>query len=1557
MFINEIDKYIELQFTLVKSYLDKHKYPKKVKDTGSFIDYYQKIINQVDYSKILKNIKDDKNVVKIRNIIEKYILFYLLLNLCINEDNLYDEDEKLFVEKLFTISNSLPIIDSVAIGDLVEIYQSYYICLTLLKFLKEKKELTINETTKEIIELFNSIGIDTIQKYFDLKQNGLHNILFTLLITKIYVKTDKIEISRINEENELVNADYKYIDIVEARIQDIDFASMEMLFDSESRRIGYPEDYYNLIQENKLIMLGDVEENLNPEYAIQSNLVSNDRKIGYLFHKKILIPITDEILRYNVKEAKYDSQQYGGKNKEQNDTSGSSRNSDTKLNYIVTKTNNVIESARNPATKKLYYQPLFYRQAVPYNDIEEMKILKKFSDIGRVNAENVASFNDLLSFRIYNYINYHDFAHFGFFHKHNYTTDALRYTNFRFRKQASNNSKNNSDMQWRIITHDNFRINPQHNFNSAIVGVAFPKYINFLPYDIRCLKISKSVNVRRYNINGYNIAKDLLSKLITENRIFNRTPFWIFDGKTDKFTQETYEDINNTNQQIFFKKLLGKIYDIVEDLTQQRILNELERNAPVTLYQSNQIMNIITNRFVPIPIYSDKMANINYARYFTYLPQRLNTEDLRESTFTNKELQKLPVYTPPKNLKVNVISIEKKSSNQIDIFEDATCQHTITLNYIKRNRERDPTLFTKQLNDFFKQYVVDKVNNNYVCNSCSQFIDIDKYISEFGDLIKINAESRIPLEEQRRYEKFGKAINALDKIIERMGSIFNLGEYMGITPPSVLKRRETIRNLLDILLSSQEIRSKDPSNFDREVKILEEAVGAKYSEYFAFPVENDIFVFSSRDTDKFKRSKYNTILTHIAVLMILDMSIGSIKFFNTDKLINITIFDKYGLNTLDNLKLRINNANDLVHLGNYLLLSYVIYYMASMMIRMRVYETENPNIDVKKNIPPLDRLRIMHSIVHLLAIIIDRKSKTSDYLYEILANNYFIKLSNVFNINSSETSLNEIRYLSQKKIDNTPTKKLNTKKQLYYQITGELVPIKTPKKEFVSNTFYLRYYPNKLVIDKFIITEREIDEMVKKNLLGMYKRETSLLKLNIDATKLEKYSLKEIIEVRQKYIDFVRSNIEKQQKQILINKLKKEKTISKLAKLAEQLETNLLPFDELLNLFIDKMEKYIGDNQTIFKEDFYLRKSVFVINHDIYGSGIKPFKIDKITIKYNDTVTKSDVIIYREKSTERYYDIYSLAYLGYKDNNTDFVKVKNHQYLVIKHSLMDKVKYIGLYNKYINILPLEQQSNYQFKYRGNVLYDDNELVNRIIVNKTNQDKILIEKFQRIVFSIRNKKVTSVTNVTKDKNEKVVLTKEQILINEFLPRLQSLKVLGPDFTLFLQNWKKVCFGFTVKPLKEIKLKDNYINSDDINENNNYNILIRYLLVQLINLIEMNTDKVNINLCSLIAVIFDNMWEEYEVKNNYEINKFLLLLYTGVEDYLISLSGVADVIGEDPVTPEEIANMTDEQKTKLSEQAEDDKEREGAIDYEAGDAEDLDMGEQELIMYDRDVENEL
>ena len=1561
MLITIIDTFIESQFNFLNDYISRYKFKKNLKkDTNEFVTYYDKFVGEINYENVYSHINNDKNKKKVSIVIEKYILYYLLLRICINEDEQSNEEinEKLFVEKIFNISNDYPILDSIAISELVDVYLLYNTTVTLINILKKSniKEVNLNvlpqnEKTIEIINLFNDIGTDVILTFFDIsKKDGIHNILFTLLIKKLYIKSDKKELTQIIEENDLHNAEFKYITVIEARIKEVDFASLEILFNIEERKLGLPEDYYKLIDDYKVITLGDIEENLNPEYAIQSNLLSNDRKIAFLFHKKLIIPITDEILRYNVDAEKY---------VEQNQDTKQNYKTDTKLNYIVNKVYSITEDARNPNVKKLYYQPLYYRQAVPYNDIEEMKIIKKFVDIGRVNAENISSFTDLMSFRIYPYINYHNFAHYGFIHKHYYTTEALRYTNFRFgnnKKPELINHIQDKYMQWRIITHDIFKINNQHDFNSSIVGIAFPKYINFLPYDIRCLKLNKSVNVRKYNPNGYKVAKFLLEKLITENKTFNKTPFWIFDINTDKFSQDQYENINTADPQ-YFKKIISKIYDIIENLTVDRILNMYNMYSPLSLYQSNQILQIISKRLVPIPIYSDKMAEINYARYFTYLPQRIETIDIREVSFPSIELKKIPVYIPPKNLNVSVIKINKKEVTNVNVLDIAVCQHTISLENIQRLREKDPTGFTKKLNEFYKRYVIDHVNSDFVCNSCSQNINIDKYIYAFGDLIKINAESRIPLEEQRRYEKFGKAISALDKIIERMGSIFNLSEYMGNNPSSVIKRRETIRNLLDILLSSQDLRSKNPSQFDTESNILKEITGAKYSEYFAFPVENDIFIYSSRDTDKFKKMKYNTILTHIAVLMLLEINNSSIIYLNPDKLINILVFEKYGLNTLDNLKLRINTSNDIVYLGNYLLLSYVIYYISSMMIRYKIYEiTSDTEIDLKKGIPPLDRLKIMHTIVHVLSIIIDRKVKNPDeYLYTILSTNYFIKLSTIFNNDVSSNTLKEIRYNIEKKLhpnESQLTKKLVNKQQFMYDIDGKLKSI-NPAIEYISSRFYVRYFLNTLDNKQYILNQDEKNSMIKKNLVWMYKNDNSVIKLNIDILKLNEYSLEQLYEIKRKYIETIKKQVDMQRNQLnkFSNKIKSKQEKSDI--LHNNLMNDLLPFDQILDGFMNKMEKYISESQSIYTEDFYLKKSVFIINHDVAGFPIKPIKIDKITIKYKDNVTNKDVIMYRDKNIERYYNIYTLAYIGYKEVTSTFVEVKNAQYLIIKHSLADKIKYIGLYSKYVNILPLDKKIIYEHNNRGEVIYTNQELINQVIQTKTSHDKMLIEKFQRIIYTIRN------NNSNKNKSPiKEELTKEQKIINEFNVRLQNLTILNDEFVLFLQNWKNVChsYKFTDTSLsKSLIEKDNnkYIDSDTIINNNKYNILIKYLLLELINLIDMNTDKTNINLCSLISMIFDLMWQEYSIKNSYEVNTFLLVLYSQDSEMINSSISMDDI--SDKLTLEEKENMTEIQKAVAEDIQQDFVEEAEALDVEPMDEDERDLGDDNLAVMMHDMEN--
>jgi len=1544
MFINEIDKFIDIQFNFIKDYVTRYKFNKILKkDSVAFIQYYNKLINntEIDYTEIFQNIQNDKHKIKIRNIIEKYILFYLLLFFGIQEDDFNNENKDKFIESIFVISSSLPILDSVIIGNLLGIYHDMYICITLVSFLKNKKDLPINDDTTPVIQIFNLIGIDNVIKFFDIsKKENIHNILKTFIYQKLYIKNDKKEIATIIEENTFVNAEYKYITVIESRIKDIDFASIEMLFDIENRQKGYPDDFYKFIEDYQIVTLGDIEENLNPEFAKRSNLISDDQKISYLFHKKILLPITDEILRFHVKEEKYITEVTEKNNQK------TYQKVDTKLNYIINKIHLVTEHARNELTKKLYYQPLFDQQAIPYNDIEEMKIMKKFVDIGRINAENVTSFSELLSFRIYPYINYHDYSHDGFSHKHTYVTDALRYTNFRFHK-----NQENKNINWRIISNDNYHIENKHNFNCNIVGIALPKYINFLPYNIRCLKLNKMVNVRKYNKNGYRVTNKILEDIIINNKNCKKTPFWIFDRSTDVFIGDKYENINNIDKSQFFKKLIGNIYTIVEKLTFNRIINVYKQFAPLTLYQSNQIFDIITKRFVPIPQFSNYLAKINYARYYTYLPQRLNISDNRDTVFSKKDLIKLPTYQPKNNINIIKININKKRIIQETELEkfNAVCQHTITLNEIQRLREKDPTTFTKKLNDFYKKYIIDKKNTNFICKSCLQFVNIEKYIEQFDDLIKITAESKTPLDQQVRYSKFSKAIMSLDKIIERMGSIFNLSEYIGIKSSAILKRRETIRQLLDILLSSQELRVQNPSEFDNNFNMISNAIGTKYSEYYTFPVENDIFTYSSRDTDKFKRRKYNTILSHIAVLMLLDISNSNIITFNPDKLINILIFEKYGLNTLDNIKLRINTTNDLVYLGNYLLMGYVIYYMSSMMIRYKVYEIENKDIDIKKNIPPIDRLHIMHTMVHILAIIVDREQKSSNYLYTILQNNYFIKLSNVYNQNNSEKILTQLRNASQKKINNLQnnlSKKIVTTKQTYQLIDGKFnytTYYNVIPPRFQSMYIYRRYFPKKLDNDTYKLSSDEINNMIRKNLYYLYQHEQSLIKLNINIFTLDKSTLSELYKIKEKYIETMKIKMQEQKKEILKLENKKQKIINKLDKTYNNLKNDLLSFDDVLETFLLKLEKYVSTNQSIFIEDFYLRKSIFIINHDIAGFSITPFKVDKIIIKYNDAITKKDVIIYRENVTERYYDIYTLAYLGYKTPTTDFVEIKNYQYLIIKYSLADKIKYMGLYNKYMNILPLEKQLLTENNYRGDILYNNLEKTNQIIVDKIQQDKILIEKFQRIIYSIRNKAIKQ-----KEKESDVNKNKEYVLINEFIPRLINLKILNNDYELFLQNWKNTCSSYKIIPMKEIKVINNkYIDSNVIV--NNYNNLIKYLLLDLIKLLDMNTDKTNIILSNLISLIFNLMWEEYEIKNNYEINKFLLILYTNTNDYDIDKSNGVD---SDMPTPDDLQKLPDVEKEKINELTDDFKEEQDAIDMEPTDEEDLDYGEQNLINYDRD-----
>jgi len=98
----------------------------------------------------------------------------------------------------------------------------------------------------------------------------------------------------------------------------------------------------------------------------------------------------------------------------------------------------------------------------------------------------------------------------------------------------------------------------------------------------------------------------------------------------------------------------------------------------------------------------------------------------------------------------------------------------------------------------------------------------------------------------------------------------------------------------------------------------------------------------------------------------------------------------------------------------------------------------------------------------------------------------------------------------------------------------------------------------------------------------------------------------------------------------------------------------------------------------------------------------------------------------------------------------------------------------------------------------------------------------------------------------------------------------------------------------------------------------------------------------------------MWEEYTITNNYEINKFLLILYSGDEEVTISTVGLSDSANNE-ITPEEREKLSEDQKAVLVDAEDDFREESDAIDVEGMDEDEKDLGEDNLAVMMHDAEN--
>jgi len=1089
MYINKIDELVDkiiddfynniiLKDKEINKILDENNFIKYQKELNDIMSTYIKNVNLDDIKTMINN-KD--NILRITEIIKRYIAYYLFMTIGVSYKGKYEtfinnivefsKNQHEFNYKIDNFFNS---------ENNANVIKMYTLSKNIINMIDAEpgrlSVLILKPEYKEAIELLNDFGQEYVNENFKLKniKDRNHNIIKTLILFNLYKQNEKKDVYKMLEMAEKDEGEYIFIDVLLPKTQYIDFSVVENILSSKRRTEGLAHEIYNFI--------------INAESGINYNELTIDDKILSLINKKIIVPISDDFLLYHKDTEKYEKTQIGQLKK---------KKEDTKIRYIVSKIENVSEyysEQKDPKNKqnifKLFYTPLTNRKAILINNNEEIKIINKLLNLGRRSIENNEYYNDLLAYRQYPYINFKDFEKYGFNLHVNKTYDVVRSVSF---TSAQNKS---SALQIRVGSKD-------HNLN--IVGIAV---VNEAKSPLQCLYVKNTTNVKTVDpkkTNGYELMLNIIQKKIMMNEKFKTALYWLFDLEQDKITTETYEQVNKMTNQEQIKIILGQFYDEVIRIIYDTIISQIDKNERLPIYSLRRIVKKIEKQYLKLGTESDYFQKLQEKIFYDKYEQSVNKYDENEDKIHGLfgDVFKLPNAPAKKKDLMYVINLDynnlgytaPKLTSQNDVeqitnetdFTDlpntssiigSVCQHNISWDNVSILRKRNPNQYTEMLHEFIQNYVIENNDGEYICKSCGFQLNIDKFIidgsfdNDTQKFMPFSVPMEVPLEDIPEYEKYNIVIRNLEKIIEKIASIANIQYFMGSNTSIKWRKKSIIKDVIDIVVLNNKILYK---NFRER----NESASKKYninrdlSNLFVFELENDIFVFSSKGKDYYKNIKQNNVLTYLVISIILELNENHIINIKGDKTSNYYLFEKYGFSLFDNLMIMKNNKGDIEPINKYPVLCYIIYMIACVATKynMWFYEQEDSTPSSKAKMFVTVVKSIIHSILDVLNSILEIRSESEanikNRIYDIMATRFYIKLKSIYIDKKILTRIRDIELDKAKPKTFGTIKDTNKYPPIRLSGTFDYMPfdIATYQK-CVSAKYFVKIYPNPNVIYK-----------------------------------------------------------------------------------------------------------------------------------------------------------------------------------------------------------------------------------------------------------------------------------------------------------------------------------------------------------------------------------------------------------------------------------------------------------------------------------------------------------
>jgi hypothetical protein len=546
---------------------------------------------------------------------------------------------------------------------------------------KQRREvLKTRADYKQVVSFLDGLGEQFVEAAFNIEDKNYiraHNIIKTIIIIDIYKNIEKKDLFRILDLLENTETEFTFIDVVIPIKEIIDISTIEALLSKKDVSSGMAKVIWEYIYESEV---SDTKLTLN-----------HDEKVNEIINSKLFVPIVDDILLYHNQNETYEKSNEDGKSK---------KREDTKIRYIIDKIDlatNLNIPQNHADAKKIFYQPMYNRKAVLVNNFEDTKIINKFINVGKLSAENSEYLKDLEHIFIYPYLNLRESPN-GLMVQTTKTIDALRYVNFE--KTTEYKQRQNGLIENRVGTKDNFL---------NVVGFLIKQEKNSL-YCIKNKDLKSITNGK--DKNGFKICMEIMEETISKKEKNNMNLYWLFDPDEDKIQQDTYEQQNKFTRSDQIKHIISTLYDSLEKLTFDTILNISKKLKNPYLNSVERIMSY----------YCDKILKIQKQEYLLEMENAIYNKIIKRGVIKYDELDdlvnglskdsiELPNMKNEKNKKINKVIIDLSKLSEVGTYEekeivDGVCQHNITWDRLGVLRRENPKLFLDESADLFFHYMI-----------------------------------------------------------------------------------------------------------------------------------------------------------------------------------------------------------------------------------------------------------------------------------------------------------------------------------------------------------------------------------------------------------------------------------------------------------------------------------------------------------------------------------------------------------------------------------------------------------------------------------------------------------------------------------------------------------------------------------------------------------------------------------------------------------------------------------------------------------------------------------